>query len=241
MNRALHSIGFHNRATGLVSKQIDRVCSVVPQQVIGPAAGLTQSVHVGATEEIGLHIHLLNVEFAGLDFVVHILVAGVETAGVTAHRHQTFFFGKLDHFVSVFPAVSQRNFHLHMFARLQASNALCSMHLCWGAQNNRIHFRQRQAVGQIGGDVLDAVFVGHFFGLFQIAADQRHHFHAIDVFDAVQVFDTECTGTCERYFDGFRHVLFLRLFIGFQESHGPPRCSTRAHGKNVSSTWALCP
>jgi len=56
--------------------------------VVGPAAGLAQRVGVGAAEEIGLHIHLLDVEFAGRDPVVDVLVAGVEAAGVAAHGHQ---------------------------------------------------------------------------------------------------------------------------------------------------------
>ena len=53
------------------------------------AARLAQRVHVGAAEEIGLHIHLLDVEFTGLDLLVHPLVAGVEAAGMATHSNQS--------------------------------------------------------------------------------------------------------------------------------------------------------
>ena len=184
----------------------------MPQQMIGPATRLPQSVHVGATEEVGLHIHLLNVEFARFDFVVHPLVAGVEATGVTTHRHQAFFFGHAHDFLGVFPAVGQGDFHLHMLASVQASQALCGVHLGGRAQNHSVHFRQGQAVSQIGGDVVDAIFICHFFGFFKITTDQRHHFHAIDIFDAVQMFDAESTCTRQGDFDGFTHVVLLQLW-----------------------------
>jgi len=69
-------------------EQVHRVRGVVPQQVVGPAARLAQRVDVGAAEEVGLHIHLLDVELARRDLLVHLLVAGVEAAGVAAHGHQ---------------------------------------------------------------------------------------------------------------------------------------------------------
>ena len=64
VNGALHRMGLDHGATALVSEQVDGVRGMVPQQVVGPAAGLTGSVHVGAAEKVGLHIHLLNVQLA---------------------------------------------------------------------------------------------------------------------------------------------------------------------------------
>ena len=54
-----------DRLAGLIGEQIDRMRGVVPQQMVGPAARLALGVHVRAAEEIGLHVHLLDVEFAG--------------------------------------------------------------------------------------------------------------------------------------------------------------------------------
>jgi hypothetical protein len=48
----------------------------------------------------------------------------------------------------------------------------------------------------------DAVFVGHFPGLVQVAADEADHFHIGDVLDAVQVLDAEGAGAGEGDFDG---------------------------------------
>ena len=59
----------------LVGEQVDGVRGVVPQQVVGPAARLAERVHVGAAEEVGLHVHLLDVELAGDD------PAGAPTGG----------------------------------------------------------------------------------------------------------------------------------------------------------------
>ena len=63
MLRPLHRVGADDPAR-LIGEQIDRVRGVVPQQVVGPAARLALGVHVLAAEEIGLDVHLLDVEFA---------------------------------------------------------------------------------------------------------------------------------------------------------------------------------
>ena len=146
MNGALHRIGFDNRATCLVSEQIDRVRSMMPKQMVGPATGLAERIHIGAAKEIRLHIHLLDVEFPGFDLVVHILMAGVKTTRVPTHGDQAFFFGQRHYGIRIFPAVCQRNFHLHMFACFQASDALGCVHLCGRTQNDGIDFWQGQTV-----------------------------------------------------------------------------------------------
>ena len=66
MHRPLDRVRKRRQLAGLVLEQIDGVAGVVPQQMIGPAARLAGRVHVGAAEEIGLHVHLLDFELAGL-------------------------------------------------------------------------------------------------------------------------------------------------------------------------------
>ena len=144
---------------------------VVPQQVVGPRARFAQRIGVGAAEEIGLHVHLLDVQFAGNDFVVHPLVAGVEAAGVADHRNQAGFFLYFQHFFGVAPRVGQRDFDLHVFAGAQALQGLRGVHLGGGTQNHRVQLGQGERGGQIVGDKTDAVFVGHGLGFGQIAAD----------------------------------------------------------------------
>ena len=146
MDGALHCIGFHNGATCLIRKQVNRVGRVVPQQMVCPTARLTQGIHVGAAKEISLHIHLLNVEFASLDFVIHPLMARVESACVAAHRYFARFFGQANHFFGILPTVCQWNFNLYMLTRFQTSDRLRCVHLRWRAQNHGIDFGDRQAV-----------------------------------------------------------------------------------------------
>jgi len=74
---------------GLILEEIDGVAGVMPQQVIGPTARLAERVEVGAAEEIGLHVHLLDLQFAGGDLVVDPLMAGVEAPHVPSHRDET--------------------------------------------------------------------------------------------------------------------------------------------------------
>ncbi|MNG12791.1 hypothetical protein D3C84_964260 [compost metagenome] len=98
-----------------------------------------------------------------------------------------------------------------MLAGLQALHRLRGVHLGRGAQDHRVHFRQRQRFGQIGGHVRDAILVGDFLGGLIAAANQRHHFHAVDQLDGVQMLDAEGAGASQRYLDGLAHCLFSRI------------------------------
>ena len=60
MMRAFQRIALRDGLAGLILEQIHGVAGVVPKQMIGPTARLAGRVHVGAPEEIGLHIHLLD-------------------------------------------------------------------------------------------------------------------------------------------------------------------------------------
>ena len=55
-----------------------------------------------AAKEISLHGHLLDVEFARLDLLVHVLVAGIGAAGAPAHDDQAGLLLRRHHFFGVF-------------------------------------------------------------------------------------------------------------------------------------------
>jgi hypothetical protein len=76
------------------------------------------------------------------------------------------------------------------------------MHLRRRAQDDGVHLLDAQAVGQVGGDVGDAVLVRHGLGLGQLAADQRHDLDARDELDRVEVLDAEGAGPGEGHVDG---------------------------------------
>ena len=110
------------------------------------------------------------------------------------------------------------------------------MHLRGRAQDDGVHFGQRQAVGQVGGDVADAVLGGDFLGFFQVAADQRDDFHAVDVLDAVQVFDAEGTGAGQGDFDGFAH---FKLILQNQVAHGRVGCGHMVETVLDATGWRV--
>ena len=66
MDRPLHRVAVGNGFAGLILEQVDGVRGMVPQQMIGPAARIAGGVDVLAPEEIGLHVHLLDFQLAGL-------------------------------------------------------------------------------------------------------------------------------------------------------------------------------
>ena len=55
---------------------------MVPQQMIGPRPRLACRIHILATEEICLHVHLLDRELTRLNPAVDPLVTGIETPNV---------------------------------------------------------------------------------------------------------------------------------------------------------------
>ena len=74
MLRPLHGVRRDDVLTGLIAKQIDRVRGVMPEQMIGPGAWLAERIGVRATKEERLNIHVLNLQLARNDLLVHPLM-----------------------------------------------------------------------------------------------------------------------------------------------------------------------
>ena len=195
--------------------------------MVRPAARLAKRIHVGAAEKVGLHIHLLDVEFARLDLLIHILVTWVEAARVAAHGDEFARLGQRHHVLCTLERIGQWNFHLDMFASLQARDGLLGVHLRGRAQNDRIHLLECKAFAQIGRHMRNAVFGGNLPGFFKVTANDGNDFHAVDVPDAVDVFDTEGARARQGYFDGFAHG------VNFQE-FSRIRCPTEVL---LAGTW----
>jgi hypothetical protein len=88
MLRSLDRVRLHDLAAGLIAEQIDGVCCVMPQQVISPRARLPQRIHVRAPEEVGLHVHLLDLQLAGGEALVEPLMRRIEPTRVPDHADQ---------------------------------------------------------------------------------------------------------------------------------------------------------
>ncbi len=264
MNRAFDRVRLDDRA-GLPGEQIDSVRGVMPEQVIGPAPRLAFGVHVLATEEIGLDVHLLDGEVARRDPVVDELVARIEPAGVADHAGQAGFLLLSQHCLGIAQAVGERDLDLDMLARVHALDRLVGVHLRGRAQDHRVDIVPREAVGEIGRRMADAIFVGDRLGRFEAAADEGDDLDAVDQLEAVEMFFTECAGTGEGDFHvqilltGWAPAIRGRCRWRRARAHPRPsrkregeirqaparyaqrRCCSPAHGNAGAGPWSPCP
>ena len=195
MDRPLDGMRLHDGASCLISEQVDGVRRVVPQQMVRPAARLSEGIRVRAPEEVRLHIEVLDVELAGQDSLSHPLMAGIEAAGVTTHGDLAKRPGRCDHRPALLEIVAQRNLHLDVFAGLEAGPRLSCVHRRGCAEDDRVEAFDLQTRVQVGGHLWNLVLPGDLFGLGALATDQCDHLHAVDDLDCVEVFDTESAGT----------------------------------------------
>ena len=114
---------------------------VVPEQVVGPTARLTEGVGVGAAKEVGLDIHLLDGEVTRGDPLVDPLVRGIKAPGMTDHAHQVGARGRPGHGLRVGPTVGEGDLDLDVLARLEGRNGLFSVELRRGAEDHRVDVR----------------------------------------------------------------------------------------------------
>ena len=111
------------RLAGLVLEQVDGVAGVVPQQVVGPAAGLAEGVRVGAAEEVRLTTRCWRLQLARHDAAVHPLVARVEAPGVAHHGDERRCVLRVDH-GSQSARLGHRDLHQDVLAGVEALDGL---------------------------------------------------------------------------------------------------------------------
>jgi len=111
---------------------------MVPEQMIGPAPRLARRVHVLAPEEIGLHIHLLDFQFALLDALVHPLMARIEAPHVPGHGDDAGLLGDAQERLGVFDAVGDRDLDQHVLAGAHHLLALAKVHFGRRGEDHRV-------------------------------------------------------------------------------------------------------
>ena len=158
MDRPLHRVAIGNGLAGLILEQVDGVGGVMPQQMIGPAARIAGGVDVLAAEEIGLHVHLLDLQLAGDDLLVDVLMARIEAPHMAAHGDDAGLLGDLHQVLGVLDAVGDRDLDQHMLAGAHHLLALAEVHLGRRGEDHRIG--ALDALGEIAGVMRDAVFLG---------------------------------------------------------------------------------
>ena len=87
----------------------------------------------------------------------------------------------------VFERVRERDFHLHVFARVQALQGLGRMHLRRGRENDGIDSGTGQCLREIRGRMRNAVLAGHLFRGCELAPHHRHHLDAVDQLAGIQM------------------------------------------------------
>src|SRR6516165_4748219 len=185
VDRALHRIAIGYVFADLVLKQVDSVRGMVPKQMIGPAPRLAGGVDVFAAEEISLHVHLLDLQLALLDALVHPLVAGIEAPHMTAHGGDAGLLGDFHQSFGVFDAVGNWNLDQHMFAGAHDLLALAEMHLGRRGEDHRVG--ALDPFGQFAGVMRSAVFLGDLGGRVLVAADQRRDFDIGNALERIEM------------------------------------------------------
>ena len=185
----LHRITIGNHLASLILEQVDRVRGMMPEQMIGPAARLAGRIRVGATEEVGLHVHLQNLELALLHPLVNPLVARVEPPHVSRHAVDAGLLGDLSQLLGVRDAVGDRDFDQHVFAGAHHLFALAKVHLRRRGEDHGVS--AFDAFGQIAGEVRDAVFLGDLSGCILVAADEGGHLDVRNALEGVEMFLTK--------------------------------------------------
>ncbi len=86
---------------------------------------------------------MLNVNLAGLDFIMHPLMAGIKTAYMIDHRHQAGLFLHLHDALGVFQRIRHRYLDQHVFACAHYLLGLSRVYRRRGSQNSRLYARLR--------------------------------------------------------------------------------------------------
>src|SRR5690242_8693094 len=193
MAGSLHRVAIGDHFAGLVLKQIDGVAGVMPEQMVGPTAWLAGRVRVRAPEEIGLHVHLLNLQLALADAIVNPLMTGIESPHMPGHGDDPGVLLDLHQLFRIGHIVGDRNLDQHMLARAHALLALAKVHLRRGGEDDGLG--ALDALCKIAGEVRNTVLLRHFGGGVLIAADKRHDLDVGDALERVEMLLTESTLT----------------------------------------------
>ena len=135
MHRSLHCPYFTRDLAGLILKQVDSVAGVVPQQVIRPAPRFALCIQVAPAKKEGLHVKVLQRQFARANLFVDPLVTGIKSPRVPDHCHESGFLLHGDDAFCIGKRFRHRNFDLHMFACLHDCNRLAGMNRRWRREN----------------------------------------------------------------------------------------------------------
>src|ERR1700686_5283496 len=143
--------------------------------MIGPNAGFSGCVPVRTPEKISLHIHLLDLQLTRLDFLVNVLMAGIEAARVASHADDAGFFLHSDQALGIRESVRDGDLDLDMFPCAHALLALLRVHLSGSRKDHRFEAGLLQALAEIACPMRNLEFLRDFFGGGLISTRQRDY------------------------------------------------------------------
>jgi hypothetical protein len=169
----------------------------MPQQVIGPGTRLPERIHVRATEEERLYVHLLDLQLAGGDALVDPLMRRIEAPRVSDHADQPGQPLQLIDGLGVLPAVGERDLHLHVLARFHALDRLLCVQLRGRTENHGAHVRLRERFAQLRRGMRDAVLLRDFLRRSDLPTDDRGDLDTVDLFQSVEMLLSEGADACD--------------------------------------------
>ncbi len=188
---------------GLVLEQVDRVRRVMPEQVIGPAAGLAQRIQVLAAKEEGLNVHLLDLQLTRADALMDPLMGRVEAPGMAGHRDAATTLGEIRQTLGVGQIVGHWDLDHDVLARLQAQHRLGGVDRSRGGEYGGFDARLSQRFAEIQRPVGDAEALGGRASRFRHAAGKADHIDAGNVRHRFKVFDAERAFPGEDHLHGY--------------------------------------
>ena len=223
MRRALQAEDLTGDLAGLIHEQVDGVAGVVPEQMIGPRARLALGVQVGTAEKVGLRVHLLDIEFARIDPVLDVLVAGIEATHVPDHPHNAGALLRGDHLFGIGETVCHGNFSKGVLARLHGLHRLTAVHLRGRGQNDGSDIAGQKVLEASKGG-RDAALGCQRLDLVPVGAEDSRHLNLVDVRKRIEMLKTKsAVGPGYTNFDHVRRS---------PESCDRPPCWRRGRGRS---------
>jgi hypothetical protein len=172
-------VRFGNRRLGLVREEVDGVCRVVPQEIVGPTSRLTQGIRVGASKEIRLYVHLLDGEFVPHDALMDPLVRRIEPARMSHHARKASLLGPCRDRERVAPTVGEGNLYLDMLSRVHGGEGLTGVELGGSGQDDRVDAVVTKYIVQLVRGERRTIGLSYFLGLFEATTDDARYLDAV--------------------------------------------------------------
>jgi len=177
-------------------REIHRMATMMPKQVVDPRPRLPVHVQVRAAEEIGLDDHVMQVEGAFLDALADLAMRARKAAGVRHHADLAGRFRRLHHVLGVSEAERHRDLDLDVLAHGERQERLVRMLIGGCRQNDGINSRTIDAGLQVSGGEGNIPLRGEILHAFFGAASDRDDLYIVDLCQRLHMDFAHRTSAC---------------------------------------------